>query len=81
MKSHQKTFNTVRGEETVLAEVFEMDAAEAMAYEHETAKIRIEFTVNGTPRGTIFHSGNLGLDWNDTEAVTRACLAKHAENA
>lgn len=75
-----KTFNTVRGDETVQAEVFVMDAAEAMAYEQDDARIRIEFSVNGLPRGTIFHSGNLGLDFNDCDAVTRACLARHHQS-
>ena len=74
---HEKTFKTVRGEETIVAEVFVMDAAEAMAYEKDDARFRIEFTVNGLPRGTVFHNGGLGLDVNDPEAVTRACMIHH----
>ena len=67
----------MRGEETIVAEVFEMDAAEAMAYEQDNARFRIEFAVNGLPRGTIFHDGGLSLDVNNSDAVTRACLIRH----
>lgn len=87
MNQFTKTFETVRGAETITASVFKMDHVEAIdVYEQNPARFanggyRVEFEVNGVPRGQFFHNGSLGLDITDADDVTRACLKRHNATA
>lgn len=87
MNQFTKTFETVRGAETITAHVHKMDRVEAIdVYEQNRVNFanggyRIEFVVNGVPRGQFFHSGSLGLDVTDADDVTRACLKRHNATA
>lgn len=83
MKLATHLFNTIHGHVKVDLEISPMDACEAIdAYDlpadlYYAGGYRIEGMVNGTPRGTIFSSGNLGsVYWGgDTEPAARDFLA------
>ena len=87
MNTFTKTFETVRGAETITASVFKMDRVEAIdVYEQSPVKFanggyRVEFEVNGVPRGQFFHNGSLSLDITDADDVTRTCLKRHNATA
>lgn len=87
MNTFTKTFETVRGAETITASVSKMDRVEAIdVYDQNPVNFanggyRIEFEVNSVPRGQFFHNGSLGLDIMDADDVTRACLKRHNATA
>lgn len=62
MKTETHTFNIPGGEATVVLDIFEMDACEAIdVYDRDPGRFehggwRIEGTINGMPRGTRFYS-------------------------
>ncbi|PKO49028.1 MAG: hypothetical protein CVU31_02600 [Betaproteobacteria bacterium HGW-Betaproteobacteria-4] len=83
MKLATHLFNTIHGQVKVDLEIHPMDACEAIDVYDQPADLyfcggyRIEGMINGTPRGTVFSSGNLGSVYRggETEPAARHFLA------